>query len=249
MTRSDRRASALALVDVADAAYVALVEPADLVIVGRSTSHYTRVARLLAHELGVPLRLSPLFDMTRLDAEDYGGHPALKLPTLHIVSGSAGTRRVFGTVNICRELAARAPHLQVAFDEDLDAAGRNLAELAWHGMQAQVQLIFGTQIAKLPPDNIYFAKTRAGFAGALAWVDAHLDDVIAAAPRVDVVLVEVVVFSLVDHIIFRERATGGAEERGTVSLDPYARLRRFHDTFGARASALATPYVFDPRPT
>lgn len=222
----------------------------DLVIFGRSTSHYTRVARLLAHELSVPLRLTPLFDMTLVDVDDYGGNPALKLPTLQVATSSGAPRLVFGTENICRVLAARAPGRRVVFGEDLDDVGRNLSELAWHGMQAQVQLIFGTMIAKLPDDNVYFAKARAGFDGALAWVDAHFDEVIAGLPPRDVALVEIVVFCLVDHIAFREAAgSAGREAPKTVSIAPYAALRRFHKAFGARPSAQATAYAFDRRPT
>jgi hypothetical protein len=51
-------------------------------IIGRSSSHFTRVALVFAHELGVPFELVPIYDMTEVDPAVYAGNPALKLPTL-----------------------------------------------------------------------------------------------------------------------------------------------------------------------
>lgn len=205
-------------------------------IVGRSSSHYTRVARIFAHELGVPFELVPVHDMTRGDPATYGDNPALKLPTLHL-----GAERVFGAENICRtlaELAGGARH--IVWPEDARAlVARNAQELAWHGMAAQVQLVLGTAVAKLPADNVYFAKAREGFAGALRWLDEHVDEVTAGlpAPR-DLSLFEVVLFCLVEHVAFR----------GTMPLDAHPSLVRFARTFAARPSAERTAYRFDPAP-
>lgn len=208
-----------------------------VVVVGRSSSHFTRVVRIFAHELGVPFELVPVHDMTRDDPAAYGDNPALKLPTLRL-----GAARVFGTENICRTLAEHAGGARrVVWPEDARAlVARNAQELAWHGMAAQVQIAFGTTIAKLPADNIYFAKARAGFAGALRWLDEHVDEALASlpAPR-DLSLFEVVLFCLVEHIAFR----------ATMPLDVYPSLTRFARSFAARPSAESTPYRFDPAPS
>jgi hypothetical protein len=66
-------------------------------IIGRSSSHFTRVVRIFAHELGVAAKLTPIHDLTALDAGSYAGNPALKLPSLRR-NGSL----LFGTQNICR---------------------------------------------------------------------------------------------------------------------------------------------------
>ena len=58
-------------------------------IVGRSSSHFTRLVRLFALELGVAYEFAPVYDLSSLDARDYAGNPALKLP-------SAGTPITYG---------------------------------------------------------------------------------------------------------------------------------------------------------
>src|SRR3974390_274488 len=76
----------------------------DLVLVGRSSSHYTRAARIFALEAGVGHAFRPVLDMTSLDPAAYAGNPTLKVPALIDADGP-----LFGTENICRELARRSP--------------------------------------------------------------------------------------------------------------------------------------------
>src|SRR6185312_16251469 len=73
-------------------------------IVGRSSSHFTRLARIFAAELGVAYRFEAVLDLTSLDAHDYAGNPALKLPVLKLAGAT-----VYGAENICRTLAELAP--------------------------------------------------------------------------------------------------------------------------------------------
>jgi len=200
---------------------------------GRSSSHYVRTVRIVAHELGVPLRFVPNFDMTRLAPDAYAGNPAMKVPCLH-VDGVP----VFGTENICRTLArASGRGAQVAWPEQLaDITCGNAQELVWHCMAAQVQIVFGTVFAKLPADNLYFTKARAGFEGALAWLDAHVEYVLAALPPARTLsLFEVTLHCLVDHLAFRP----------SVPLDGCPALLRFSQAWSARESAQATPYRLD----
>ncbi len=210
-----------------------------LQLVGRRSSLFTRVPRIFAHELGVPLELVPIYDMTEQDPATYAGNPALKLPTLRRPGGGL----VFGAENISRALAEHpgAAPLRVVWPEQLrlDAA-RNAQELTWHAMAAQVQLVFGTVIGKLPADNVYFAKGRTGFLGALRWLDDHLDEVLRALPpERDLSLLEVTLFCLVEHLPFR----------GTLPVDPYPALVHFARAFGARPSARETAYALDTPPT
>ena len=203
---------------------------------GRSSSHFTRVPLIFAHELGVPVELVPIPDMTSVDPAVYAGNPALKLPTLR----SAGSL-IFGAENICRTLADLADAtMRVVWPEQLrEDVARNAQELVWHGMAAEVQLIFGTIVGKLPAENIYFAKGRDGFEGALRWLDDNLASVLRALPSPrDVSLFEVTLFCLVDHIAFR----------GTLSVQPYPSLVRFAADFAARPSAQRTSYRFDSPP-
>lgn len=204
-----------------------------LTLTGRSASHFTRVARMIAHELEVPIELEVIHDLMGLDPEAYGGHPALKLPTLHVAGAP-----VFGTDNICRTLAAlagRAADPRVALAPD-DALARNAQELVWHAMAAQVQLVVGVQVAKLPADNPFFAKAAAGLRGALGWLEARHDELEAALPTPrDVSLLEVTLFCLLEHLAFRP----------TVALDDLPRLRAFAAAYAMRPSAAATQFAFD----
>jgi glutathione S-transferase len=203
-----------------------------LQIVGRQSSHYTRLTRVFAEALSVPYTLTAVHDLAAREPEAYGGHPALKLPLLRTADGE-----LFGSENICRAIAARADHPCVVWPEALpQRLSRNAQELVWHAMSAQVQLVFGTMVAGLPSDNLYFDKARRGFEGALAWLDAHLDEALAALPAErDLSLFEASLFCLLDHLSFR----------ATVSLDGLAALVSFRRDFATRPCALRTPYRFD----
>ena len=206
-------------------------------LIGRSSSHFTRVPRMLALELGVELAFQPVYDLGSRDTADYGGNPAMKLPVLRLHDG----RVAFGAENIARTLAELAPRqVHMVWTEQLSGAeARNVQELVWHAMAAQVQLVFGTQAAGLPADNLYFAKAADGLANVLAWLDARLDVVLATLPRSrNLSLLELTLFCLVVHLRFRP----------TVALDSYPTLARFTDTFGQRASAQQTTYRLDTPP-
>jgi glutathione S-transferase len=201
-----------------------------VMIFGRSTSHFTRVATMFAHELSVPFELVPLLDLRSENVTHYGGNPALKIPSLQ-VDGLT----LFGTDNVCRALAERAPmRRQIVWPEDVrDGIARNAQELAWHGMDAQVQLVAGPVLGNLPADNGYLTKARLGFEGALGWLDLHLEHVVSSLPPArDVSFFEVMLLCLVEHLAFRP----------TLPLAPYPRLTAFAAAFGARSSAQHTVY-------
>ncbi len=210
-------------------------------LIGRSSSHFTRVTRMFAHELGVEFTLVPLYDMAELDPQLYADNPALKLPNLR-VDGSS----LFGTENICRRLeelafaVSGAATRRVIWPEQLRSdLSRNAQELVWHSMAAQVQLVVGLNLAKLPPENLFFAKARLGYRGALSWLDQHLAANLAALPaNRDISLFEVTLFCLLEHIVFRP----------LLSLEPYPGLRAFAANYGVRPSALATSYQVDVLP-
>lgn len=201
-------------------------------LIGRSSSHFTRVARIVAAELGVGLAFQPVYDLGSRDSADYGGNPAMKLPVLRL-----GGEAVFGTENICRTLAERFPgEVRILWTEQLPgAATRNAQEMVWHAMAAQVQLVFGIQAAGLPAGNLYFAKAAEGMAQVLAWLDAHIDGVLAALPSRETSLFEVTLFCLLEHLDFRP----------TVGWADHPGLRSFAAGFARRPAAGATPYRFD----
>ena len=204
-------------------------------IIGRTSSHFTRTTLIFAHELGLDFELVSVFDIEAKRTEVFGGNPALKVPSLN----RAGST-VFGTENICRALADLAPStLRIVWPEALrNDVSRNAQELVWHCMAAQVQLVFGTVVAKLPADNVYFSKGRAGFEGALAWLEANVAEALRALPPRDLSLFEVTLFCLIEHLTFRN----------SLSVEPYPALVAFARAFGTRPSAQRTAYRFDVQP-
>lgn len=207
-----------------------------LQIVGRSSSLFTRLPLIFAEELAIPYQLVPIYDMTALGPEVYAGNPALKLPILRI----QGTV-LFGALNICRALDERAERpARVVWPEELRSIlSRNAQELVWHAMAAQVQIIMGPMVGKLPADNVYFTKARSGLEGSLRWLDAHMTDVMSElpAPR-GISVFEASLFCLVDHLVFRE----------TINVEPYPALVQFTQAFAERPSAKRTAYRFDTPP-
>ena len=206
-------------------------------LIGRSSSHFTRVPRMLALELGIDCGFQPVYDLGSRHTTDYGGNPAMKLPVLRLSDGQVA----FGAENVARTLVELASgRIDMVWTEQLPGLeARNAQELVWHAMAAQVQLVFGTQAAKLPADNLYFAKAADGLANVLAWLEARIEAVLATLPLArHVSLLELTLFCLIEHLRFRP----------TVALHAYPTLASFTDTFGQRPSAQQTTYRFDTPP-
>ncbi|MFO0548774.1 MAG: hypothetical protein U0271_10325 [Polyangiaceae bacterium] len=69
-------------------------------LIGRSSSHFTRLTRVFAHELGVATVFRPVFDLASLDTAAYGENPALKIPILVDLARPSAANRA------CRAAAA-----------------------------------------------------------------------------------------------------------------------------------------------
>ncbi|MFP2923992.1 glutathione S-transferase N-terminal domain-containing protein [Pyxidicoccus sp. 3LG] len=206
-----------------------LVRP---VIVGRSSSHFTRTARLFAAELRIDCSLQVMRELMSANPEDYGGNPALKIPSLLTSRGSW-----FGALNVCRELWRQSnPRPRVVWPEDLDTPLlANAQELVLHAMATEVNLVMG-KLGGASEGNAYQAKMRKGLVGTMAWLEENASAVLAALPpQRDLSYLEVTLFCLVTHLEFRE----------VLPTAPYAELNRFCQRFGERASARVTAYGFD----
>jgi glutathione S-transferase len=199
-------------------------------IVGRTGSLFTRLPLIFAEELGVAYELVLMEDLAAMEPGVYAGNPALRMPILRDADSV-----LFGAQNICRALAERAATpTRIVWPEDLrDVLSRNAQELVWHGMAAQVQILMGTHLAKLPAENVFFAKARSGLEGALGWLDEHLADVLASLPQQrSLSLFEVALYCLFDHLQFGP----------TVSVESHASLLSFARQFGTRPSAQRTAF-------
>jgi glutathione S-transferase len=207
-------------------------------LVGRHSSLFTRLPLIFAEQLGVPLGFQSIKDMTLPDPAVYAGNPALKLPILRV-----GETAVFGAQNICRVITERAASMgnpaaaRIVWPEQLrDHRSRNAQELVWHGMAAQVQLVMGTVLGKLPAESPFFVKARTSLAASLAWLDQNLEGTLAALPEPrELSLLEVSLFCLIEHLGFR----------WTVPVTAHARLVAFTADFGQREAARRTAFRFD----
>ncbi len=200
-------------------------------IVGRQSSHFTRVVRIFAHELGLEYTLTPIFDLMSEDPEAYAGNPALKLPIL-----KSGGQVIYGHQNICRALLRRAGlDARVVMPEQ---AGTpllmNAHETLMHAMAVQVEVVFHEVVEKRPPDAAS-RKRRRSLVNCLAWLDEHLGTVLGALPERDFSYFEVGLYCLLEHLPFRN----------PMDISAMPKLVAFVEEFGKRSSAQATPYRFD----
>lgn len=199
---------------------------------GRSSSHFTRIPRIFAAELEIDLELHVIADLLSTDPLDYGGHPALKMPTLHTDAGIW-----FGSLPICRELALCSDlSLDIVWPEDLQRpVAANAQELVLTAMSTEVGLIMG-KASGVAADNAQQVKLRASLLGAMDWLEMnHLRAIDTLPPERDLSFLEVSVFCLIEHLEFRE----------VLSLDAYPALRAFGQRFARKSSARATEFKFD----
>jgi len=202
----------------------------DIVLVGRSSSHFTRTARVFALELGVAHGFRPVLDIGAREAGAYADNPALKVPILVDERGA-----LYGTENICRELARRSgKREQVVLRGDIEERlVANAEELTLHAMSAAVILITN---ALAGADRPAPPKVRPSLENALAFLETHVDDVRAALPPARVLSFwETALFCLVRHLPFRD----------IMDTSGYTRLQAFCREFEQRPGAASTPYKFD----
>ena len=200
-------------------------------LIGRSSSHFTRVARIFAAELGVEHGFEVVRDLGSRQAAAYGGNPALRVPSLATAEGSW-----FGALNVCRELQRRSSRaLTVVWPEHLvQAVAANALELTQQAMANEVTLI--TAGLGGASDSPFLGKLREGLESSLAWLDDQLAGALAALPpEPRLSYLEVALFCLVTHLDFR----------AVAPTAPYERLRAFCAELGARPSAQQTQYRFD----
>ncbi len=209
-----------------------LEESARPVIIGRSSSHFTRITRIFAAELHIDCSFQVVRDLMSTEPGDYGGNPALRIPSLRTPQGTW-----FGALNVCRELWRRSnPRPRVVWPEDLtEPLLANAQELVLQAMATEVTLIMG-KVAGTSDSNAHHAKMRKALVNMLSWLEENVNSVLAALPpNRDLSYLEVTLLCLVTHLEFRE----------VLPTASYAALNKFCQHFAARASISETPYRFD----
>ncbi|WP_434299133.1 glutathione S-transferase N-terminal domain-containing protein [Corallococcus exiguus] len=202
------------------------------VIIGRSSSHFTRIARLFAAELGVDHSFQVVRDLLSTAPADYGGNPALRIPVLKTAQGVW-----FGALNVSRELWRRSnPRLRVVWPEDLDVPLlANMQELTLQAMATEVTLVM-EKMAGAGEGTTHARKLRESLLNMMAWLEENASAALAALPpERDLSYLEVTLFCLVTHLEFRD----------ALPTASYETLNRFCQQFAQRPSASATPFRFD----
>jgi glutathione S-transferase len=202
------------------------------VIIGRSSSHFTRTTRIFAAELRIDYSFRVVRDLMSSDPEDYGGNPALKIPSLQTSRGVW-----FGALNICRELWRRSSFRpRVVWPEELDQPLlANAQELVLQAMTTEVTLIM-SGMGGASDGSAHQAKMRTGLVNMLSWLEENARSVLAALPpERDLSYLEVTLYCLVSHLEFR----------GVLPTASYSELNQFCQRFATRASISETTYRFD----
>lgn len=202
------------------------------VIIGRSSSHFTRITRIFAAEAGVEYSLQVVRDLMSSDPGDYGGNPALKLPALRTSRGVW-----FGALNVCRELWRQSSRkLRMVWPEDLDQPlTANAQELVVQAMATEVSLVL-SRISGVGEGNAHQDKMRKSLVNTMAWLEENARRALDALPADrDLSYLEVTLFCLVTHLEFRD----------VLPTSGYAELKSFCQRFGERASAVETTFRFD----
>jgi hypothetical protein len=210
-------------------------------LVGRSSSVFTRVARIFAAELAVAYAFRVVPDLLSREPADYAGNPALRLPVMETSQGAW-----FGALPICRQLRRLSTRpVAMAWPEDFDQPLlANAQELTLQAMATEVTLIMN-QLAGTG-ESTHQRKLLDSLLGSLGWLDRNIAlarEALAreALPREALPgarwlsYFEVTLFCLVTHLEFRS----------VVPTAGYAQLGEFCRDFGERRSARDTAYRFD----
>ena len=211
----------------------AISETPKPVLIGRSSSHFTRVARIFAAECGVEYSFQVVRDLMSTELDTYGGNPALKMPVLQTADGTW-----FGALNISRELVRRSGSSpRIVWPEQSEAALlANAQELALHSMATEVILIMSGNANTGDGDPV-LAKVQKSLLNTLAWLDKNMPDILAALPvERDLSFLEVTLYCLITHLAFRS----------VVPVDGYLALQAFAEEFSVRPSIAMTEFHFDP---
>jgi glutathione S-transferase len=199
-------------------------------IVGRSSSHFTRITRIFAIELAVVCDFEVVSDLLSVKVDDYAGNPALRLPILRTRQGVW-----FGALNICRELA-RLSRLErvVIWPEHLThPLTANTQELVLQGMATEVQLILGKRGAV--EGHVHYAKLRHSLINTMSWLETNAPQALETLPARDLSFLEVSLFCFITHLEFRE----------VLSISDYPSLLVLRDRLAERPSFANTTFHVD----
>jgi glutathione S-transferase len=203
-----------------------------LILVGRSSSHFTRITRIFAHELEVQHDFEIVYDITSKSSRNFGDNPTLRVPSLRTPGGTW-----FGSLPICREFGRRSRHhgRRIVFPEhSTNACASNAQEIITDVMGAEITIVM-SRLARVPSDSPLLQKSAARIAASVDWLERELPRALESMPSGALSFLEVSAYCLFTHLGFRE----------VMSIDDRPNLVAFMKRFGERASAISTSYLLD----
>lgn len=165
---------------------------------GTPRSHFTRIVRVVAHELSLPLAWVDVGNVGA--AEAFGGNPLMQVPAL-----DDDGHTIWGSDNVCRYLVERERKDPVGVTA-LDWRGRNLLSVIHGVMAAEVRLVLAER-AGLSTDGEFFAKSRQTIRDGVAFVDTNLRD---DGP---LSYLQICAISMWDHLLLYDNAAPGQAPR------------------------------------
>lgn len=200
-------------------------------LIGRSSSHFTRIVRMFAASCQVDYRFQAVLDLRSVSARDYGGNPAHRVPVLVTQEGS-----YFGSLNCCRVVQRLSTaKLQVIWPEALlSPLQAGAQELITQGMVDEVTLIMGGYVygADCPSS---LQKSMTSLQEILAWLESRIDELLNSLPSRDLSFLETSLFCFIEHLAFRN----------VMPLGHYVRLTSFAASYSQRIVCRTTEYRFD----
>ncbi len=182
---------------------------------GTPRSHFTRVVRILCHELGLEVEEVDIGNAGTSEA--FGGNPLMQVPVL-----VDGERAVWSSHDICRYLVERQGADPLGI-ESLDWQRRNLVSVIHGVMSAEVRLILAERCGMDTTGGV-FDKARETLRRGLAWIDERIEG------EVGLTYPAVCAVAMWDHLLFY-----GNAERAEAP-----RLARVVERLGEHASVVNT---------
>lgn len=178
---------------------------------GTPRSHFTRVVRITAHELGLELEWVDVGNVAT--AEAFADNPLMQVPVL-----VDGDRTVWDSHDICRYLVEREDADPLGM-ESLDWSRRNLVSVIRGVMSAEVRLILAER-SGMSTTGPMFDKARETIRRGLRWIDARIEGEVGLSyPAVCAV-------AMWDHLLLYDNAERGEAPR----IDAVAMRLGAHDS-------------------
>lgn len=197
---------------------------ATLELLGTNTSPYVRRVRIVAHELGIDVRLVDTF-APEGDAALRAASPIWKVPVARLPGDEAVVLDSHAIIDVLLHRLGPGPFSPIAID---DVAARNVLAVADGALDSLINAFYLRRDGVEPSAARYLDKQVARAHSALAWLEARA----GAGPDVTgpLSLTDVAIATALDWMRFR----------ATASLDALPRLAVLLDRCNARPSFATT---------